>query len=298
MRLLHTTKLHLAEEEVSFQDVQKGLAQSRRGYEKVVGACALAWIDTCCIDKSSSAELSKAINSMSDVDADENPYSEVSSFYKARWFTRRWTLQELMVPGVVYFYGAGWKQIGSQETFLDLIFSAAQTMSWAANHETTRLKDEAYSLLGLFDITMLLLYGEGERAFQRLQEGILRQSEDDSLFAHRDSDILARSPESFCNCADVTRLDDAWPYHQNPALLLNRNLSRSDSIFAAWATWHMFSHPWELATMPRLSSPPRRAMASRDHPRYDGARPLRPLDHPHSRHRTGGAAGKTKKAAS
>ncbi|KAK4032106.1 HET-domain-containing protein [Parachaetomium inaequale] len=135
MRLLHTTKLQLvefqnqdilpsaippyailshtwAEEEVSFQDVQQGLAQSQRGYERVAGACALAvqdgfeylWIDTCCIDKASSAELSEAINSMfrwyrdaevryaflSDVDAEENPYSEASSFCKARWFTRRY----------------------------------------------------------------------------------------------------------------------------------------------------------------------------------------------------------------
>jgi hypothetical protein len=86
-------------------------------------------------------------------------------------------------------------------------------------------EDEAYSLLGLFDINMPLLYGEGERAFQRLQGEILCRSEDDSLFAHGDSDILARSPWWFCDCADVTRLDDAWPYHKNPALLLNRNLS-------------------------------------------------------------------------
>ncbi|KAK3369299.1 heterokaryon incompatibility protein-domain-containing protein, partial [Lasiosphaeria ovina] len=246
MRLLHTTELRLvefqgqrilppaippyailshtwAEEEVSFQDIQQGLAQSRRGFEKVAGACAQAvqdgfeylWIDTCCIDKSSSAELSEAINSMfrwyrdaevcyaflSDVDADESPSSEASSFRKARWFTRGWTLQELIAPGVVYFYGAGWKQIGSRETLLNLIvditgisesyfttgdltqFSAAQKISWAAYRETTRVEDEAYSLLGLFDINMPLLYGEGERAFQRLQEEILRQFEDDSLFA-------------------------------------------------------------------------------------------------------------------
>ena len=135
-----------------------------------------------------------------------------------------WTLQELIAPGVVYFYSAGWKQIGSREALLDLIvdlthisasyfatgdltqFSAAQKMSWAAERETTRVEDEAYSLLGLFDINMPLLYGEGERAFQRLQEEILRQTEDDSLFAHHDHDILAKSPSSFEGCADITRL--------------------------------------------------------------------------------------------
>ncbi|KAK5651138.1 hypothetical protein OQA88_13232, partial [Cercophora sp. LCS_1] len=247
MRLLHTTKLHL-----------QGLAQSRRGYEKVADACALAvqdgfeylWIGTCCIDKSSSAELSEAINSMfrwyrdaevcyaflSDVDADENPHSEASSFRKARWFTCGWTLQELIAPGVVYFYGAGWKQIGSRETLLDLIvdttrisasyfttgdltrFSAAQKMSWAAERQTTRLEDQAYSLLGLFDINMPLLYGEGERAFQRL-------SKTDSLFTHDGFDILATSPWWFRDYAAVTRLDDAWPYCHNPGLLHNCNLS-------------------------------------------------------------------------
>lgn len=179
---------------------------------------------------------------LSDVDADENPHSEASSFRKARWFTRGWTLQELIAPGVVYFYGAGWKEIGSRETLLDLIvdlthisascfatgdlaqFSVAQKMSWAAERETTRVEDKTYSLLGLFDINMPLLYGEGERAFQRLQEEILRQYEDDSLFAHCGSDILAKSPWSFKNCADITHLDD-WPYYQNLSNPLNRNLS-------------------------------------------------------------------------
>ncbi|KAK4247328.1 hypothetical protein C7999DRAFT_14657, partial [Corynascus novoguineensis] len=91
-------------------------------------------------DKSSSAELSEAINSMfrwyrdaevcyaslSDVDADENPHSEASSFRKARWFSRGWMLQELIAPGVVYFNGAGWKQIGSWETLLNLIVDITQ----------------------------------------------------------------------------------------------------------------------------------------------------------------------------
>ncbi len=214
------------------------------------------WIDTCCIDKSSSAELSEAINSMfrwygdaevcyaflSDVDADENPNLLPSSFRNSRWFTRGWTLQELIAPGVVYFYGAGWEQIGSRDTLLDLIvsitkihasyftsgdvtqFSAAQKMAWASNRNTTRVEDAAYSLLGLFDINMPLLYGEGSRAFARLQEEILRQSEDDSLLTHNHADILAPSPWWFRHCAGVSRRE-AWPYRNNPSLALNRNLS-------------------------------------------------------------------------
>lgn len=149
---------------------------------------------------------------LSDVDADENPYLRHSSFRTARWFTRGWTLQELIAPAVVYFYGAGWKEIGSRSDLLDLVvqvtmispdyfatgdlsqFSAAQKMSWAANRETTRPEDTAYCLLGLFDINMPLLHGEGKRAFLRLQEEILRRSEDDSLFSHNQPYILATAP--------------------------------------------------------------------------------------------------------
>jgi hypothetical protein len=231
----------------------------------MIGAPSLSlttrqWIDTCCIDKSSSAELSEAINSMfkwyndaevcyaflSDVNADEDPNAWPSSFRNSRWFTRGWTLQELIAPGVVYFYGAGWKQIGSRDTLLNLVveitkispayfttgdlsqFSAAQKMSWAANRNTTRLEDEAYCLLGLFDINMPLLYGEGKRAFQRLQEEILRQSEDDSLFSHNHENILATSPWWFRYCGGVSRRE-AWPYKNNPSLVLNRNLSLNRS---------------------------------------------------------------------
>jgi hypothetical protein len=158
-----------------------------------------------------------------DVNADETPSANYSSFRLSRWFTRGWTLQELIAPGVVHFYGAGWKPIVSRDTLLELIvkitrispqyfsngdlsrFSAAQKMSWAARRETTRIEDMAYCLLGLFDINMPLLYGEGKRAFLRLQEEILRQSEDDSLFSHSCSDILAPSPWWFHDSNMVAR---------------------------------------------------------------------------------------------
>ncbi|KAK4231829.1 HET-domain-containing protein [Podospora fimiseda] len=198
--------------------------KEEKGIEKVLGACAQAaedgfkyiWIDTCCIDKSSSAELSEAINSMyqwygdadvcyaflSDVTSDEDPHEEDSSFRESRWFTRGWTLQELIAPPIVVFYDCNWVEIGTRSSLQSLCveitqinaeyfdtmnlsqFSAAQKMSWAASRETTRI-DMAYSLLGLFGINMPLLYGEGAKAFIRLQEEILRLSEDDSLFCHR-----------------------------------------------------------------------------------------------------------------
>ena len=94
---------------------------------------------------------------------------------------------------------------------------------------------------------MPLLYGEGERAFQRLQEEILRQSEDDSLFAHNGHDVLAKSPGWFEDCADVTRFDDAWPYCHNPALLnrsLSLNSTRITMTFAAAQCSEMHGDPW------------------------------------------------------
>ena len=158
---------------------------------------------------------------LSNVSAAKDPHEPWSSFRRSRWFIRGWTLQELIAPGVVYFYAAHWKFIGCRDKLLNVIvqvtnisptyfvtsdlsqFSAAQKMSWAANRRTTRTEDVAYCLLGLFDTNMPLLYGEGKRAFQRPQEEILRQSEDDSLFSHNDSQILATSPLCFRDCDQV-----------------------------------------------------------------------------------------------
>jgi hypothetical protein len=56
-------------------------------------------------------------------------------------------------------------------------------MSWASKRETTRVEDTAYCLMGLFGVNMLPLYGEGRKAFMRLQLEILRMSDDESIFA-------------------------------------------------------------------------------------------------------------------
>ncbi|KAK0655719.1 hypothetical protein B0T16DRAFT_424448 [Cercophora newfieldiana] len=170
------------EEEVSFADIilkTCEIAQSEgHGY---------AWVDTCCIDKSSSAELTEAINSMfkwyqnakvcyaflSDfpASADSNEALEI-----CRWFTRGWTLQELIAPRDVTFFRQDWtKPLRS--------IAVAQKMSWAAFRETTRVEDMAYSLLGIFDVNMPMLYGEGEKAFRRLQEEIIRSTSDLSILA-------------------------------------------------------------------------------------------------------------------
>ncbi|TFK78925.1 HET-domain-containing protein [Polyporus arcularius HHB13444] len=194
--------------------------------EKIKRCCELAeshgfewvWIDTCCIDKTSSAELSEAINSMfqyyslaglcyaylKDVPTEGAfaGYPVAPPFQQSRWHTRGWTLQELIAPRTVIFLSCDWVALGSKVDLAaslelrkgipaDLLrlqrripdFSVAQRMSWAAYRTTTRVEDEAYSLLGIFDIMMPTLYGEGRKAFRRLQEEIMRQSADPTLFA-------------------------------------------------------------------------------------------------------------------
>jgi hypothetical protein len=175
-----------------------------------------SWVDTCCIDKTSSAELSEAINSMfawyrnakvcyaylADVECEKADTLDATRWLASRWWSRAWTLQEYLAPHNVVFYNATWVRIGDktdkaaeiqattgidEETSKDsrLMYSrsVAQRMSWAANRYATRTEDIAYSLLGIFEINMPLLYGEGRRAFLRLQQEILRTVNDQSLFA-------------------------------------------------------------------------------------------------------------------
>ncbi len=191
---------------------------------KIREACRVArangyqylWIDSCCIDKTSSSELSEAINSMyqwyaradvcyaflADVPAEEDRRKKDSKFRQSRWFTRGWTLQELIAPANVLFLCDDWTFIGSKHSLASLIteitnisynallrveplkeFCVAERLSWAARRQTTRVEDRAYSLLGIFAINMPTLYGEGDGAFRRLQEEIMRRIPDQSLFA-------------------------------------------------------------------------------------------------------------------
>ncbi|KAH6694100.1 heterokaryon incompatibility protein-domain-containing protein, partial [Plectosphaerella plurivora] len=220
-------------DEVIFQDLTDPAHVRKAGYYKIDQACRLAksdgleyvWVDTCCIDKSSSAELSEAINSMfrwyhesvvcyaflsdvppeaeSDKAEDFEPYSV---FRGSRWFTRGWTLQELLAPAHVVFYNSAWEPLGARNDMRALLgaitaipeaclggyhpdsscalgITIAQRMAWASSRETTRLEDMAYCLMGLFDVHMPLLYGEGDRAFMRLQREILTVHADESILA-------------------------------------------------------------------------------------------------------------------
>ncbi|KAI0330897.1 HET-domain-containing protein [Cubamyces sp. BRFM 1775] len=184
--------------------------------------CALGWIDSCCIDKTSSAELTEAINSMYHwyrkaevcyaylADVDNDPLTSPSpsredlyqKFLTARWHTRGWTLQELIAPDYILFLTRSWSPIGSKLDLAKLLeratgvsaavltgevavesISVACRMSWASKRKTTRIEDEAYSLLGIFGVYMPTIYGEGRNAFLRLQQEIIKTIPDQSIFA-------------------------------------------------------------------------------------------------------------------
>lgn len=325
------------EEEVSFQQftqLPREDLPKLKGFAKIEQTCHLArtsgiewaWVDTCCIDKSSSAELTEAINSMfhwyqesavcyaylSDLQSEkreekrddgrsrerkgqkdhddgdnpekrgERPHQEkaekylnpavrmggtgddksddgkslfkrersasrrpvneglsfaqrVEKYAHCRWFTRGWTLQELIAPRRLGFYDRSWKFQGEKDALsgelaeitrinkrildrADLLstVSVAQRMSWAANRQTTRAEDMAYCLLGIFGVQIPMLYGEGGKAFIRLQEEIIKESNDLSLFAWRTHTtsqkhwgVLALSPKDFADCADIELWDEA-----------------------------------------------------------------------------------------
>jgi hypothetical protein len=221
LRSSNTTKIcnplaYLGDEEVVFQDIQDlDTARSLAGFSKIQGSCHIArehqyewiWIDTCCIDKSSSAELTEAINSMYSYYRkaswciafleDVPPKSQIdkpgkhdimNAFRNSYWFTRGWMLQELIAPIRLSFYAQDWTILGTEFEFLDdlaaitsingsiLLDSGkiqeeciARKMSWASKRNTTREEDEAYCLMGIFDVNIPLLYGEGGvKAFVRL----------------------------------------------------------------------------------------------------------------------------------
>jgi hypothetical protein len=288
MRLLNTRTLKFKEffqpppyailshrwetDEVSFDDYESGRRLDGPGYEKIVSCCKFAsergrewvWIDTCCIDKRSSAELSEAINSMWEwygkaqecyaylSDVSSPPAGSVfntEAGEPSAWFSRGWTLQELLAPRAVIFCDKDWQVTGQKQDreILEEITkitsiplrclashfalsntSVAQKLSWASRRVTTRAEDIAYCLLGLVGVNMPLLYGEGNKAFFRLQQEIIRQTDDESIFAWCDpsvtlrhvSGILAPSIEHFADSGQVRVVEG----YRKPYAVTNKGL--------------------------------------------------------------------------
>ncbi|OQE19844.1 hypothetical protein PENSTE_c014G01785 [Penicillium steckii] len=202
MRLIDTTSLQIREvnpsaslryailshrweegQEISFQEMlhpnQK--TRSKSGYQKIKKFCKRAFDD-----------------------------EDISQLSRSEWFKRGWTLQELLAPVKLQFFFKDWQLLGDKQHLIQTLScitripemclkdyygmvsaSVAQKMSWASHRTTTRPEDMAYCLMGLFDVNMPPLYGEGSRAFLRLQEEIIKISNDPSIFAWSVGDSLS-----------------------------------------------------------------------------------------------------------
>ncbi|KIJ13645.1 hypothetical protein PAXINDRAFT_135901, partial [Paxillus involutus ATCC 200175] len=216
-------------------DFRQMLDQSRgvkppagEGYEKLLRFCEKAvfdydckyvWSDTCCINKESSTELEEAIRAMYWWYRDASVCivhlarsSSIKDFSNEPWFTRGWTLQELLAPRRIRFYGRDWKPIclESKDRYVndkqnDSILVAisnlteipqndlrkfspscnrvSEKMRWAAKRTTTKVEDVAYSLIGIFGVSMQIGYGEKALAFHRLMEAIAHKCTEPWFFA-------------------------------------------------------------------------------------------------------------------
>lgn len=276
-------------EEVTFQDWQVlGVAKAKKGFAKIDMACKQAqkhgldylWVDTNCIDKMSSTELSEAVNSMfrwyqqstvcyaylSDVESlpggfDMANEKHVQQFRASEWFKRGWTLQELLAPVTLTFYSRDWAEIASRSTMADLICettridsvylngdgmfkkaSIAQKMSWVSRRETKRIEDMAYCMLGIFDVNLPLLYGEGPKSFIRLQEEIIRTSNDQSIFCWTWTDsvpaewvsLLAPCPHAFLYSEGFISVDSKI-FERTSFKVTNSGLSINLPVVRAWS---------------------------------------------------------------
>jgi hypothetical protein len=220
--------------EATFSDVRKQRNTDTLGYKKVEGFASFLrahapdidwlWIDTCCVDQKSSQEVNEAVNSMfnwykraavciaylADVRSSADTQSDdcMSEFQKSVWFTRGWTLQELLAPEIVIFLAQRWEVIGHkgdhgstkllfhpgpslnrviaqitgirEMVLIDYEHSTTLTfedkLKWAVNRNTTKEEDMVYCLLGIFEVHMYLIYGERvQEAFSRLKDAIERK---------------------------------------------------------------------------------------------------------------------------
>ncbi|KAH8800242.1 hypothetical protein F5884DRAFT_757854 [Xylogone sp. PMI_703] len=229
-------------QEVTYNELVSGTGKGKTGYAKIrfcVDKAAedglqYSWVDTCCIDKTTSDELQEAINSMfrwyqrakkcyaylsdvlvpaevTDAQAFRTPWME--AFQQSRWFKRGWTLQELIAPPTVEFFSQNEKQLGDRISLEQEIheitkipigalrgqrlseFSPEERMSWAAYRTTTKKEDKAYCLLGIFGLFLPLIYGEGEEhAIQRLKEQIQKGQERQGTKKLQDLTVLSSLP--------------------------------------------------------------------------------------------------------
>jgi hypothetical protein len=273
------------DEEVTFENLINGTCKDKPGYEKIrlcaeqadLDGLKYSWVDTCCIAKSSSTELEEAINSMyrwyseakicyaylSDMDSSTGDDSEElletgkDDFPKeSRWFTRGWTLQELLAPKRIIFFDSNWRKIGEKMTCYNAISSItgineavldsskisnelySTVMFWASRRKTSRPEDIAYCLMGMFGVHMSMYYGEGEaKAFRRLQLELFKVESCQSLLT------WGGLSESYINSQGSQSSIFPSPQAFRPIL------ARSPSLFSQFPVWHRLhtendAKPW------------------------------------------------------
>jgi hypothetical protein len=212
------------DDEVTFEDMTSGTGDSKSGYNKIqfcgkqakLDGLHYFWVDTCCIASKNEKELTTAIHSMfrwyqnaercyvylSDVSApalDDHRIEWAAAFRNSLWFTRGWTLQELLAPKIVEFYSQDHVRLGDKRSLEDEIrevtgipatalqgrhlrdFGADQRLQWADTRQTTDEEDMAYCLLGVFNLSMSPIYGEGYGKAMRLLLKKITQSIQDGL---------------------------------------------------------------------------------------------------------------------
>lgn len=210
------------------------------------------WIDTCCIDKRDYTELSREIHSMyrwylnskkcyvylADISTRKrNHHGELrpianSEIAGSRWFTRGWTLQELLAPTSVEFFSHSREYLGTRQDLASVI--AARTgiaedvlmgtapvarhtrkarLSWIANRRTTYPEDKAYCLIGLLEVSMTLTPGETEeQSMRRLRRAMIEACQDDievdaNTQGRRVANPHLHAPDRLDNSADITQSD-------------------------------------------------------------------------------------------
>lgn len=255
-------------DEVTFADIQQNRGQDKAGYAKIKFCGEQTrkdqiehfWVDTCCINKDNHVELSKAINSMfrwyhdavkcyvylSDVpavvlDSERSPdcntlYQWETDFRNCKWFTRGWTLQELLAPKIVQFFSRKQEMLGDKTTLAQQIheittipiaalrgtalaqFSIDERIRWTKGRQTKEKEDKAYCLLGIFEVFMPLIYGEGDNALRRLRKEINDQYGKDVASHLDESENVSRRRETSANKHD----------HSLPPLLM---AAASPSVF-------------------------------------------------------------------
>jgi hypothetical protein len=233
----------LDEGEVSYPEIEGDARRVGAGFDKLIRFCVLAmeyncswaWADTCCIDKTSSAELEESIRSMYNWYANSRvcivhlrDTISMDDMREDSWFTRGWTLQELIAPRTIKFFNKNWKELitGNNDKenslFLDHITNITgidnlglrhffpksanrnlEPLIWASRRRTTRVEDMAYCLIGIFCLSLPIAYGEGKRAFFRMQMELLHTENETNLLAwhngepSEDHHMIAGGPECF-----------------------------------------------------------------------------------------------------